>query len=154
MWVQYINNILITWTHTREKLDHFLWDLNKQKERIKFTVEIMTQSCNFLDLAIDESAQFFRTGRLSVKIYYKPTNTFATLAGHHMYLNISWRAFAVGEATGRLWNTEWLALYKHCIKNPEELKTRIIPERHHNPSRCHKAIKHPWPQSQDRNVWR
>ena len=101
------------WTLTREKLNHFLCDLNKQKEKIKFTAVIMTQSCNFQDLTIHKSPTLLSTGILS----YKPTNTFSYPLGSSFMPKHTLKGIAIGEATRLLRNTESPALYKYYKKN-------------------------------------
>ena len=60
LWVRYINDVFAIWPHSLEELDKFLKDLNSVRERIRFSVKINTQSCNFLN-----------KGRLNTNIYYK-----------------------------------------------------------------------------------
>ena len=52
LWVRYIDDVFAIWPHSLEELDKFLKDLNRVRERIRFSVKINTQSCNFLDLTI------------------------------------------------------------------------------------------------------
>ena len=128
LWVRYIDDVFMIWTHTREKLDHFLKDLNKQKEKIKFTAEVMTQSRNFLDLTIYKSPTFLSTGFLSTKIYYKPTNTFSYPLGTSYMPRHTLKSVAVGEATRLLRNTKSPASYKHYQKRLQRnLKHRKYP---------------------------
>ena len=128
LWVRYIDDVFMIWTHAREKLDHFLNDLNKLKERIKFTAEISTQACNFLDLTIYKSPSFLSTGTLSTKIYYKPTNTFSYPLGSSYIPKHILKGIAIGKATRLLRNTESPALYKHYKKRLiKQLKDREYP---------------------------
>ena len=128
IWARYIDDVFMVWTHTREKLDHFLRDLNKQKEKIKFTAEIMTQSCNFLDLTIYKSPTFLNAGKLSTKIYYKPTNTFSYPLGSSFMPKHILKGIAIGEATRLLRNTESPALFKYYKKRLQrKLKSRKYP---------------------------
>ena len=92
---------------------NFLEDLNKRQDRIKFTAEISTQSCNFLDLTIYKSPTFLSTNLLSTKIFYKHTNTFPFPLGssdmpYHIYKSI-----AIGELTQLLRNTENPSLFRY-----------------------------------------
>ena len=93
------------WPHTREELQTFLTELNQAHKNIKFTAEVSSQSCNFLDITIYKSPTFLRTGILSTKIYYKPTNTFTfPLGSSHMPHSIH-KGIAVGEMTRVIRNT-------------------------------------------------
>ena len=73
LWVRYIHvdDVFAIWPHSLEELDKFLKDLNSVRERIKFTVKINTQSCNFLDLTTYKGPESLNTGRLNTNIYYK-----------------------------------------------------------------------------------
>ena len=91
----------------------FLEDLNKRQERIRFTAEISTQSCNFLDLTIYNSPRFLSTGILSTKIYYKPTNTFSFPLGTSCMPKNIHKSIAIGEMTRLLRNTESPTIFRH-----------------------------------------
>ena len=99
LWVRYINDVFMIWSHSRTAFDEFLEDLNKRQERIKFMAEVATQSCNFLDLTIYKSLTFLKTGLLSTKIYYKPTNTFSFPLGTSYMPKTIHRSIAIGEMT-------------------------------------------------------
>ena len=113
LWVRYIDDVFMTWSHSREELDSFITDLNARRPKIKFTAEIETQACNFLDLTIYKSSTFVNTGLLSTKIYYKPTNTFAFPLGSSYMPNQIHKGIAIGEMMRLLRNTESPTLYKH-----------------------------------------
>ena len=113
LWVRYIDDVFMVWPHALEEFDKFLKDLNSVRERIRFTAEVNTQSCNFLDLTIYKGPEFLSTGRLSTKIYYKPTNTFSfPLGSSHMPTQFH-RSIAIWEMTHLLRNTDNPALYRH-----------------------------------------
>ena len=40
LWARYVNDTFIIWQHGQEGLDNFLRELNSQKPKIKFTMEI------------------------------------------------------------------------------------------------------------------
>ena len=69
LWKRYIDDILMLWPYSREELQTFLTKLNRVHKNIKFSAEIFSQSCNFLDITIYKSPTFLRTGILSTKIY-------------------------------------------------------------------------------------
>ena len=51
LWVRYTDDVFLIWPHPPQEFHAFLNDLNKQRERIKFTAEISTHTCNFLDIS-------------------------------------------------------------------------------------------------------
>ena len=96
LWRRYIDDVFMIWPHSPEELQTFLTSLNKVQENIKFTADIASQSCNFLDLTIYKSPTFLSTGILSTKIYYKPTNSIAfALGSSNMPYSHSMSKFAV-----------------------------------------------------------
>ena len=88
LWVRYIDDVFMIWPHPLGEFEIFLEDLNKTRERIRFTAEVNFHSCNFLDLTIYKSPQFLDTGLWSTEIYYKTTSTFCFPLGIHRYLYI------------------------------------------------------------------
>ena len=112
LWVRYIDDVFVIWSHTRKELDRFLLELNRRQGKIKFTPKVQTQSCNFLYRTIYKSTTFLSTGILSMKIYYKPTNTFSFPLGSSYIPKHVHNSISVGEVTRLLRATESLALYK------------------------------------------
>ena len=47
IWLCFIDNIFMIWTHGRKELDNFIEYLNGIHEKIKFTSEISDTSINF-----------------------------------------------------------------------------------------------------------
>ena len=105
LWVRYIDDVFVIWTHSRKDFDVFLADLNQRQHRIRFTAEISTLSCNFLDLTIYKPPDFESTGLLATKIYYKPTNTFSFPLGASYMPKTIHKSIAIGEMTRLLRNT-------------------------------------------------
>ena len=70
VWVRYIDDIFMIWTHGEEKLKKFLEDLNNFHETIKFTSEASRDVVNFLDVKVS-----LKNGFLSSDLYVKPTDT-------------------------------------------------------------------------------
>ena len=105
IWLRYIDDIFLVWSYPLEAFHAFLTEINSIHERIKFTAEISQHTCNFLDLTIYKSPSFEKTGLLSTRIYYKPTNTFS------FPLNTSYipahvhKGIAIGEMTRVIRNT-------------------------------------------------
>ena len=75
------------------------------QRKIKFTAEISTHSCNFLDLTIYKSPTFYATGILSTKIFYKPTNLFTYPLGYSYMPDSIHKGIAIGEMTRLIRNT-------------------------------------------------
>ena len=113
LWVRYINDIFNVWSQSLEEFNVFLSDLNKTRDRIRFTAEVGSHPCNFLDLIIYKSPNFLATGLLSTKIYQKPTNTFSFPLGSSRIPKNIHRSIAIGELTRLLRNTEDSSIYKH-----------------------------------------
>ena len=65
MWVRYIDDVFLVWTQALSEFKTFLDDLNKTRERIRFTSEVSFALSNFLDLTIYKSHEFLSTGLLS-----------------------------------------------------------------------------------------
>ena len=95
----------MVWPHTLEELHEFIGGLNKMQRKIKFTAEISTHLCNFLDLTIYKSPTFYATGILSTKIFYKPTNSFTYPLGYSYMPDSIHKAIAIGELTRLIRNT-------------------------------------------------
>ena len=74
------------------------------------------ETAPFLDLTIYNSPGFASTGKLSTKIYYKPTSTFSFLLGSsYMSQNIH-EGIAIGELTWLIHNTTFTVLFEHYKK--------------------------------------
>ena len=76
LWLRFIDNIFMIWTHGQDQLDHFINYLNNIHPTIKFTSEASHTSINFLGttVKIDETRHIYTT------LYEKPTDT-------HLYLH-------------------------------------------------------------------
>ena len=74
LWLRYIDDILMVWTHGNEKLESFIAYLNSIHPNIKFTSERSTTSIPFLDVKI-----FLENGKIETDLYCKPTD-------EHQYL--------------------------------------------------------------------
>ncbi len=72
LWLRYVDDTFIIWSHGLEKLDDFLSHLNRQHPNIQFTMETETSdSLPFLDVLISKRAD----GSLAHSVYRKPTHT-------------------------------------------------------------------------------
>ena len=70
VWLRYIDDIFMVWTHGEEKLKDFLKELNIFHETIKFTAEASKETVNFLDVQVS-----LKDGVFSTDLYVKPTDT-------------------------------------------------------------------------------
>ena len=69
LWVRFIDDIFLVWTHDRQELEDFINHLNCVHDTIKFTSEISTSKVSFLDtLAIIQD-----DGSIKSDMYTKPT---------------------------------------------------------------------------------
>ena len=81
-----------------------------------FYSKISSQACDFLDFTIYKVPDFASTGKLSTKIYCKPSNTFSFPLGFsYMPRNIH-KGIAIGELTSLIRNTTSLVLFEHYKK--------------------------------------
>ena len=64
VWLRYIDDILMVWTHVEETLDEFLKCLNNINSIIKFTSERSTTSIPFLDVNIQ-----LHEGKIETDLY-------------------------------------------------------------------------------------
>ena len=69
LWLRYIDDILMVWTHGNEKLESFIAYLNGIHPTIKFTSERSTTSIPFLDVKI-----LLENGKIETDLYCKPTD--------------------------------------------------------------------------------
>ena len=70
VWLRYIDDIFMIWTHGEEKLKEFLAELNSFHDTIKFTAESSKDTVNFLDVKVS-----LKNGIFSTDLYVKPTDT-------------------------------------------------------------------------------
>jgi hypothetical protein len=70
LFLRFIDDIFIIWTHGRDELMEFIDHLNNCSDTIKFTHEISNESISFLDtlVSIDK-------GKLKTDLYCKPTDS-------------------------------------------------------------------------------
>lgn len=73
---RYIDDILILWTDTEEKLQQFLKSLNEFHPTLNFTFNYSKTSTDFLDLTIYKGPHFMYTNRLDTKTFQKQQNLY------------------------------------------------------------------------------
>ena len=69
LWLRYMDDIFMVWTHGQEKLDDFIKYLNNIHPTIKFTSERSTTSIPFLDVNIR-----LHNGKIETDLFCKPTD--------------------------------------------------------------------------------
>ena len=77
IWLRYIDDVFLLWTHGEEQLDNFISYCNSRHQTINFTAEKSKKSLPFLDVMVE-----LRDGYLETDLYSKPTDT-------HQYLQWS-----------------------------------------------------------------
>jgi hypothetical protein len=79
VWMRYIDDMVMIWTHGRDQLDKFVKYLNDGHTTIKFTMECSSEKVCFLDTWLIKDQE---TNELYTTVYTKPTDT-------HDYLDFS-----------------------------------------------------------------
>ncbi|KAK5649280.1 hypothetical protein RI129_000309 [Pyrocoelia pectoralis] len=82
LWLRYVDDTFVIWSHGQEKLKAFLEHLNNVHPNIKFTIEIeQNDQLPFLDVLVKKK----RDGRLGHTVYRKPTHTdrYINAKSHH-----------------------------------------------------------------------
>lgn len=75
VYVRFLDDIFIIWTHSREQFDDFFQTLNEHHPSIKLKATISENSIDFLDATVFKGPNFQNTGKLDIKVYFKPTDT-------------------------------------------------------------------------------
>ena len=70
VWLRFIDDIFMIWTHGRDSLNTFIEHLNTCHPTIKFTSEISDQEISFLDTKVKKDS----AGRLYTDLYQKDTD--------------------------------------------------------------------------------
>ena len=70
LYLQYIDDIFMTWNGRKDQLRKFIEELNMVHTTIKFDFEIHSREINFFDTAVYKDID----GKLMTKIYRIPTN--------------------------------------------------------------------------------
>ena len=81
LWVRFIDDIFVVWTHGRTEIDKFIDHLNSVHNTIKFTSEISAHKVCFLDTW----AILHENGSIQTDLYTKPTdsNNYLTYQSAH-----------------------------------------------------------------------
>nr|XP_049581060.1 uncharacterized protein LOC125971932 isoform X2 [Syngnathus scovelli] len=78
-YLRYLDDIWGIWGDSREDFDLFLKTLNDQHPSINLTAQISEREINFLDTTTFKGPEFNTTGKLDVRVFFKPTDTHALL---------------------------------------------------------------------------
>jgi hypothetical protein len=71
VWLRYIDDVFMIWTHTMQDLNDFVEHLNSRLPTIKFTLECSENEIPFLDTKVKKEGT-----RLITDLYSKPTDSF------------------------------------------------------------------------------
>lgn len=75
VYLRYLDDIFIIWTHSEADFQEFFETLNSQSASIKLKATIHPSQIDFLDVTIFKGARFSNTSILDSKVYFKPTDT-------------------------------------------------------------------------------
>jgi hypothetical protein len=75
LYLRYLDDIFIIWTHSEEEFQTFFNTLNQHHESIKLKSSISHTSIDFLDVTIFKGPRFQKENILDTKVYFKPTDT-------------------------------------------------------------------------------
>ena len=114
IWLRFIDDIFMIWTHGRKEFDNFIEYLNGIQEKIKFTSEISDTCINFLDttIKIDTDHTLYTT------LCEKPTDTHL-----HMYLHYDSAHHGPCHTKGPV--GQFLRLRRICSKNEDFINNGI-----------------------------
>lgn len=76
---RYLDDIWGVWTYSEEEFNHFLHTLNNHNASIKLKSSTSLTAVDFLDTTTFKGPDFNNTGKLDIKVYFKPTDTHALL---------------------------------------------------------------------------
>ena len=75
-WKHYIDDIICLWHTSRDVVEKFIEQANKNHPTIKFTAEISSTDASFLDTTIYKGERFNKESVLNMRTHFKPTETF------------------------------------------------------------------------------
>ena len=98
LWVGFIDDIFVIWSHSKEKFLDFFNQLNAYHPTIKYTYEISNQSVLFLDINIHKGKSFAQSYILDIVPHFKPTNQLQYLHFHSCHTPCTFKGLILGEA--------------------------------------------------------
>ena len=105
LWLRFIDDIFMIWTHGTLSLDNFIVHLNKCLPSINFTHEISPDQVPFLDTMANT-----REGKLITNLYCKPTDA-------HNYLHYSSAHPTSCKKAYHMGSFSDYAVYAHALPN-------------------------------------
>lgn len=79
IYLRYLDDIWGIWTHTKEEFDTFLTILNQHHTSIRLSATISDTEVHFLDTTVFKGPDFDSMGKLSTRVYFKPTDSHSLL---------------------------------------------------------------------------
>ena len=126
LWLRFIDDIFVLWTHGANELNQFLDYMNHFHESIKFTMECSDTQIVFLDTLVKKSDD---KNKLLVELYTKPTDTHNYLHFNSFHPSHTKRAGPYGQFLRVRRNCSLLADYdKHSLMLKEKYILRGYPE--------------------------
>ncbi len=107
IWLRYIDDIVLVWSHSREELDSFIQHLNAAHPTLKFTAHIHNKSIDFLDMNVKVDTD----GGLYTILFTKPMDTHTYLhytSAHPPHQKKSGAYKSAGSGQTHLYQTIWL----------------------------------------------
>lgn len=78
-YLHYLDDIWGIWPHSEAEFQIFMETLNAHDPYIQLTSVLDKNTVDFLDTTVFKGPDFEKTGKLDVKVYFKPTDTHALL---------------------------------------------------------------------------
>ena len=75
VYLRYLDDIFIIWTHSEADFWNFFETLNSHSTSIKLKATIHDSHIDFLDVTVFKGTRFSNTSILDSKVYFKPTDT-------------------------------------------------------------------------------
>ena len=120
IWLRYIDDIFLVWTHGLDELLKFKNHLNTRHDRVKFTMSYSPAQLEFLDTLVK-----LTNNKLSTELYTKPTSSLSYLKRESCHAPHVFSALPHGEFTRVRRNCSDLESFdRHAIKILAAFKNR------------------------------
>ena len=116
-WKRYIDDIFSLWDSTKEEIDLFISEANRQHTTIKFTADISERDTNFLDTTVFKGERFYEESILDIRTHFKPNETFQYTHFSSCHAPGVAKGFIKGEALRLLRTNSSKALFEENINN-------------------------------------
>ena len=114
---RYIDDIFSLWDSTKEEIDLFISEANRQHTTIKFTADISERDTNFLDTTVFKGERFYEESILDIRTHFKPTEIFQYTHFSSCHAPGVTKGFIKGEALRLLRTNSSKALFEENINN-------------------------------------